>query len=489
MYLAGYSLDNLSLMALTISTGFVVDDAIVMVENITRYIEEGKSPLDAALEGSRQIGFTIISLTVSLVAVLIPLLFMGGVVGRLFREFAVTLSVAIIVSAVLSLTLTPMMCAHLLKPEPPASTRGPLYRASERVFDGTLAFYDRGLKWVLGHQLTTLSAAIATLALTVLLAVLIPKGFFPAQDTGLLLGVTEAGPDVSFARMLELEERASDVVRRDPDVQNVVSFIGSDGTNPTTNSGRLSITLKPRKQRHANAEAIIARLRPRLAEVAGLEVHLQAVQDLQIDTRVSRTQYQYTLEDADAAELGIWADRLLTALERAPELSDVTTDQQNGGLALSLTIDRDSAARLGISSKSSTTRSTTPSARRQISTIFTQLNQYRVILEGDAGAAAESARARAHLRALEERRAGAALGVRALRATERAARRGPSGAIPRGDLVVQPRPRLVARRGGRRHPARAGEHRHAALRARRLRRYRPCVGESLSSARSCFWRP
>jgi multidrug efflux pump len=381
MYLAGYSLDNLSLMALTISTGFVVDDAIVMIENIARYIEEGDSPFEAALKGSRQIGFTIISLTVSLVAVLIPLLFMGGVVGRLFREFAVTLSVAIMVSAVLSLTLTPMMCAHLLKPEPPAEQRGRLYRASERAFEASVAFYDRGLEWVLRHQFTTLVVAIATLGFTVLLAIVIPKGFFPAQDTGLLLGVTEAGADVSFSRMMSLQESAIDVVRHDPDVDNVVSFIGADGTNATTNSGRLSITLKPREDRSANAEEIMSRLKPRLAQVAGLTVHLQAVQDLQIDTRVSRTQYQYTLEDADPAELEVWAGRTLTALRALPELSDVASDQQNGGLSMELTIDRDSASRLGVSPQLIDDTLYDAFGQRQISTIFTQLNQYRVILE------------------------------------------------------------------------------------------------------------
>ncbi|MGC4092924.1 MAG: multidrug efflux RND transporter permease subunit [Polyangiaceae bacterium] len=381
MYLCGYSLDNLSLMALTISTGFVVDDAIVMIENIARYIEEGDSPFEAALKGSRQIGFTIISLTVSLVAVLIPLLFMTGVVGRLFREFAVTLSVAIIVSAILSLTLTPMMCAHVLKPEPKESERGALYRASERVFEASVAFYDAGLKWVLRHQFTTLMSAVATLVLTGVLAWQIPKGFFPAQDTGVLLGVTEAAPDVSFERMLDLQQRASDVVRKDPDVDNVVSFIGADGTNPTTNSGRLTISLKPRSERKASAAEISARLRPQLDAVAGVTVHLQALQDLQIDTRLSRTQYQYTLEDADPEELATWQARMLGAMKKLPELADVASDQQQGGLALSLTVDRDSASRLGISPQMIDDTLYDAFGQRQISTIFTQLNQYRVILE------------------------------------------------------------------------------------------------------------
>jgi multidrug efflux pump len=381
MYLAGYSLDNLSLMALTISTGFVVDDAIVMIENVARYIEQGLSPFDAAIAGSKQIAFTILSLTVSLVAVLIPLLFMGGVVGRLFREFAVTLSVAIVVSAILSLTLTPMMCAHLLQPEPPASERGRLYRASERVFDGALRFYERGLGWVLEHQVSTALITLATLAVTVLLALGIPKGFFPGQDTGLLLGVTQAAPDVSFPRMMDLEMQASDLVRADPEVDNVVSFIGADGTNATTNSGRLSITLKPRRERHSSADQIIARLRPRLAELPGLDVHLQAVQDLQIDTRVSQTQFQYTLEDSDPQELALWADTLQRELGRLPELIDVASDQQNGGLSVALTIDRDTASRLGITPQAIDDTLYDAFGQRQISTIFTQLNQYRVILE------------------------------------------------------------------------------------------------------------
>jgi multidrug efflux pump len=381
MYLAGYSLDNLSLMALTISTGFVVDDAIVMIENVARYIESGLSPFEAAIAGSKQIAFTILSLTVSLVAVLIPLLFMGGVVGRLFREFAVTLSVAIVVSAVLSLTLTPMMCAHLLQPEPPANERGKFYRASERVFDATLAFYERGLGWVLEHQLTTALLTLGTLALTILLAIGIPKGFFPGQDTGLLLGVSQAAPDVSFPRMLDLEMQASDIVRADPDVDNVVSFIGADGSNATTNSGRLSITLKPRSERHASADQIIDRLRPRLAELPGLDVHLQAVQDLQIDTRVSQTQFQYTLEDSDPQELATWADTLQRELASLPELVDVASDQQNGGLSVALTIDRDTASRLGVTPQAIDDTLYDAFGQRQISTIFTQLNQYRLILE------------------------------------------------------------------------------------------------------------
>ena len=347
MYLAGYSLNNLSLMALTVATGFVVDDAIVMIENIARYIEAGERPFEAALKGAGQIGFTIVSLTVSLVAVLIPLLFMGGLIGRLFREFAVTLAVSIGVSALLSLTLTPMMCAHLLRPE--RHDRSALYRWSERAFEGTIALYDRGLRVVLRHKLTTLVVTIATLGMTVVLAIAVPKGFFPEQDTGMILGVSEAAPDVSFPKMMSLQRALADVILADPDVQTVASYIGSDGTNPTTNSGRMSITLKPIDQRKTTAAEIIARLKPRVAAVDGIQLYLQSVQDLQIDSRVSRTQYQYTLEDADPNELATWAPRLLAELKNERTLRDVASDEETAGLQVSLTIDRDTASRLGIS--------------------------------------------------------------------------------------------------------------------------------------------
>ena len=380
MYLLGYSLNNLSLMALTISTGFVVDDAIVMIENIARYIEEGEPPFEAALKGARQIGFTIVSLTVSLIAVLIPLLFMGGIIGRLFREFAVTLSIAIGVSAVLSLTLTAMMCAHLLKPHEQEKP-GRLARAFESGFAAMLRFYDRGLKWVLAHQLITLLATIGTLLLTALLAVVIPKGFFPQQDTGLIVGVSEAAPDVSFTRMMDRQRALSRVIAADPDVLSVSSAIGADGTNPTTNSGRLSITLKPRSQRGAGAEQIIARLQPRLAEVDGIALYLQPVQDLQIETRTSRTQYQYTLEDADSVELARWAPKIVAKMAQLPALRDVASDQQTAGLELRLTIDRDTASRLGVTPQAIDDALYDAFGQRQVSTIFTQLNQYRVILE------------------------------------------------------------------------------------------------------------
>jgi multidrug efflux pump len=381
MYAVGYSLNNLSLMALTIATGFVVDDAIVMIENIARYIEAGDKPFDAALKGAGQIGFTIVSLTVSLVAVLIPLLFMGGLIGRLFREFAVTLAASIGVSALLSLTLTPMMCAYLLRPEPKEHERGPIYRWSERAFQGAIAFYDRGLEVVFRHKLTTLLVTIATLGLTIALAVLVPKGFFPQQDTGALLGVSEAAPDVSFPKMMDLQRALADVILADPDVQNVASFIGSDGTNPTTNSGRLSITLKPLDERSANADEIVARLQPKLAQVEGIQVYLQSVQDLQIDSRVGRTQFQYTLEDPDPEELAVWAPRLVAELRKEHVMRDVASDLETAGLQTSLTIDRDTASRLGISPQMIDDTLYDAFGQRQVSIIFTQLNLYRVILE------------------------------------------------------------------------------------------------------------
>ena len=380
MQLLGYSLNNLTLMALTVSTGFVVDDAIVMIENIARHIEEGDPPFEAALKGSKQIGFTILSLTVSLVAVLIPLLFMGGIIGRLFREFAVTLSTAIVASGLISLTLTAMMCAYILRPVRPED-EGFVARHSERAVAWMIQVYDRGLGWVLDHQALTLLATVATVALTVLLVVVVPKGLFPQQDTGLLLGITEAPPDVSFSAMMTRQIAVADVVRADPDVANVASFIGADGTNPTLSSGRLSVTLKPRDKRHADAQEIIDRLGPRLAALDGVTTYLQAVQDLQIESRISRTQYQYTIEDADPTELSAWAPRVLEALKRLPQLADVASDQQEGALQMTLVIDRDSAARLGVTAQMIDDTLYDAFGQRPVSTIFTQLNLYRVILE------------------------------------------------------------------------------------------------------------
>jgi multidrug efflux pump len=383
MLFAGYSLNNLTLMALTISTGFVVDDAIVMIENIARYIEAGDRPFEAALKGSKQIGFTILSLTVSLVAVLIPLLFMGGIIGRLFREFAVTLATAIVASAFVSLTLTAMMCAHILKAhvEGDAEQQNALVRFTERAWRRAVELYDAGLGWVLEHQALTLAATIATVLVTAALAVAVPKGLFPQQDTGLLLGVTEAPPDVSFTAMGERQQAVADIIRMDPDVASVASFIGADGTNPTLNTGRLSIALKPHAERRSNAQEIIERLDARLAKVPGVDVYLQAVQDLQIDTRTSRTQYQYTLEDADGDELAEWAPRVLESMRGLPQLVDVASDQQAGGLQLSLVVDRDTASRLGVTSQLIDDTLYDAFGQRQVSTIFTQLNLYRVILE------------------------------------------------------------------------------------------------------------
>jgi len=378
MDLLGYSLNNLSLMALTISTGFVVDDAIVMIENVARFVEQGEPPLQAALKGSRQIGFTIVSLTVSLVAVLIPLLFMGGLIGRLFREFAVTLAVAIFVSAILSLTLTAMMCAFLLgRHERP----GPAARAAETGFAWMVRGYERTLGWVLAHQPLTLAVTIGTLALTGFLALVVPKGFFPQQDTGLLQGITRVAPDVSFRALMDRQQAAADAVLSDPDVAAVASFIGADGTNQAPNAGRLSITLKPRGQRSAGAARIIDRLDRRLAQVPGISVYLQAAQDLTIDTRTSRTPYQYTLEDPDAAELQEWAPRVLARLQSLPELRSVASDQESNGLQLRVSIDRDTASRMGILPQAIDDVLYDAFGQRQVSTIFTQLNQYRVILE------------------------------------------------------------------------------------------------------------
>jgi len=380
MYLCGYSLNNLSLMALTISTGFVVDDAIVMIENISRFIEEGDKPFEAALKGSKQIGFTIVSLTVSLVAVLIPLLFMGGLIGRLFREFAVTLAIAIGVSAILSLTLTAMMCAHLLKPHgEEKQTR--LERASEHAFEWMIRKYGVGVDWVLRHQFLTLLVTIGTVVLTAFLAIVIPKGFFPLQDTGLIVGVTEAGPDVSFPRMMGLQQQLAEVALQDPDIASIASFIGADGTNPTANSGRLSITLKPRKDRDASAQQIIDRLRGKFHDVEGIQAFLQPVQDLQVESRQSRTQFQYALEDADPEELAEWAPKMAEKMRSLPEVRDVASDLQTSGLQLKLNIDRDTAARMGVLPQAVDDALYDAFGQRQVSTIFTQLNQYRVILE------------------------------------------------------------------------------------------------------------
>jgi multidrug efflux pump len=380
MYLAGFSLDNLSMMALTISTGFVVDDAIVMIENISRYLEEGDTPLEAALKGSKQIGFTIISLTISLIAVLIPLLFMGDVVGRLFREFAITLAVAILISAVVSLTLTPMMCARLLRHTREAD-QGRFYRASGRFFDAVIERYGRALEWVLDRQFATLLVALATLALTVLLYVWVPKGFFPLQDTGLIQGISEAPQSISFGAMAERQQALARAVLEDPAVSSVTSFIGVDGANPTLNSGRMLINLKPLKERGLHASEVIRRLQPRLAGIEGIQLYMQPVQDLTIEDRVSRTQYQFSLEDASGDNLGEWVPKLVERLQAAPQLADVTSDLQDKGLQAFVDIDRASASRLGITPSAIDNALYNAFGQRQVSTIFTQSNQYRVVLE------------------------------------------------------------------------------------------------------------
>jgi len=380
MYALNYSLDNLSLMALTISTGFVVDDAIVMVENISRYIEEGEPPMQAALKGAEQIGFTILSLTVSLIAVLIPLLFMGDVVGRLFREFAVTLAVTIIVSAVVSLTLTPMMASRILRHNP-AEQQGRFYQASERVFNGMINFYGRTLKFVLRYQTITLLIALGTLALTVFLYIIIPKGFFPVQDTGIIQGISQATPTIGSKAMAEKQQELANIILADPAVESLSSFIGADGTNITTNSGRMAINLKPLEDRKLSASDVIRRLQSKLGNVQGIQLFMQPVQNITVDDRVSRTQYQYTLEDADPNELNMWTNRFVDRLKQSKELEDVATDQQPGGLAVSVFIDRPTASRLGIAPTTVDNTLYDAFGQRQINTMYTQLNQYHVILE------------------------------------------------------------------------------------------------------------
>jgi len=381
MYLLGYSLNNLTLMALTISTGFVVDDAIVMIENIFRYIEQGEKPLQAALKGAEQIGFTIISLTISLIAGLIPLLFMGDVVGRLFREFAVTLSVTILVSAAVSLTLTPMMCSRLLKAKADRKKRGRFYEASERVWDRVITFYSRTLQWVLKRQRATLVVAVATLAATIFLYVIVPKGFFPVQDTGVIQGISEADESISFTAMAVRQQALARVILKDPAVESLSSFIGVDGINTTLNSGRILINLKPLEERKISASEVMRRLQPELAKVDGITLYMQPIQDLTVEDRVSQTQYQYTLEDANADELNQWTTKLLDRLQTLPELRDVATDQQTHGLQARLVIDRVTASRLGITPQAIDNALYDAFGQRQISTLFTQLNQYHVVLE------------------------------------------------------------------------------------------------------------
>ncbi len=381
MYLLGYSLNNLSLMALTISTGFVVDDAIVMIENIARYLEEGDNPLDAALKGSEQIGFTIVSLTVSLIAVLIPLLFMGDIVGRLFREFAVTLAATILVSAAVSLTLTPMMAAKLLK-HTPDSEQGWFYRKSEEFFQSVIARYGRGVRWVLEHQTLTLLVTLATFGLTLYLYLIVPKGFFPVQDTGVLLAITEAPQSISFGAMGDRQQEVANIILKDPDVESLSSFIGIDAQNSTLNEGRIQINLRDREKRSASAQDVLARLQPKVAQIDGMQTFLQPLQDLTVEDRVSRTQYQYSVEDASPTELAYWSDALVTEFQKHKDvLVDVASDQQLDGMEAHLVIDRDTASRLGITPQNIDDTLDDSFGQRQVSTMFTQQNQYHVVLE------------------------------------------------------------------------------------------------------------
>ncbi|MDH4551996.1 MULTISPECIES: MdtB/MuxB family multidrug efflux RND transporter permease subunit [Pseudomonas] len=402
MYLAGFSVNNLTLMALTIATGFVVDDAIVMLENISRHIEEGETPMQAALKGARQIGFTLISLTFSLIAVLIPLLFMADVVGRLFREFAITLAVAILISLVVSLTLTPMMCARLLKREPKEQEQGRFYRASGAWIDWLIKQYGGALQWVLKHQPLTLLVAVASLALTVFLYMVVPKGFFPVQDTGVIQGISEAPQSVSFAAMSERQQALSKVILQDPAVQSLSSYIGVDGDNATLNSGRLLINLKPHGERDVTAGEVISRLQPQVDKLVGIRLFMQPVQDLSIEDRVSRTQYQFSLSSPDADLLAQWSGKLVQALQQRPELADVASDLQDKGLQVYLLIDRDMASRLGISVSQITNALYDAFGQRQISTIYTQASQYRVVLQSrDAAVIGPQALESIHVKAAD----------------------------------------------------------------------------------------
>ncbi|WP_192457399.1 MdtB/MuxB family multidrug efflux RND transporter permease subunit [Musicola keenii] len=380
MYFLGFSVNNLTLMALTIATGFVVDDAIVVIENIARYIEKGEKPLDAALKGAGEIGFTIISLTFSLIAVLIPLLFMGDIIGRLFREFAVTLAVSILISAIVSLTLTPMMCARLLNHEALAH-QNRFTRASERFFDWVIAAYGRGLTRVLSHPWITLSVAIGTLVLTVLLYIVIPKGFFPIQDNGIIQGTVQAAQTISFNSMVDKQHQVTEAILKDPTVESVSSFIGVDGTNPSLNSGRLQINLKPFSERSERVQTIIDRLQQQAAAIPGVQLYLQPVQDLTIDTQVSRTQYQFTLQTMSLDELGVWVPKLTAELQKLPQLQDVSSDWQDGAAVAYVKVDRDNASRLGITMSQIDSALYNAFGQRLISTIYTQSNQYRVVLE------------------------------------------------------------------------------------------------------------
>ncbi len=379
MYLLHYSIDNLSLMALTISTGFVVDDAIVVTENITRSIEHGHSPLDAAFEGAKQIGFTIVSITASLLAVFVPILLMGGIVGRLFREFAVTLSVAVAMSALVSLTLTPMMCSRMLRAEH-GTSKGWFYRASERGFDAALAFYERGLRWALAHRKTMLLVTLGTVAANVALFFIVPKGLFPQQDTGLLMGSTQAAQDASYPEMLRLQTTVNEVINADPDVDHFVSFIGSGGMG-TGNTGSAFITLKPLPPRKATPDEILARLRGKLSKIEGITTYLQSRQDVNVGGRMARTQYQYTIEDANLAELQAWTPKMLEAFRKLPQLKDLNSDQQNSGLQVNVDLDRDTASRVGVTAQAVDDALYDVYGQRLVAKTYTQMNEYYVVME------------------------------------------------------------------------------------------------------------
>ncbi|MCX6905724.1 MAG: efflux RND transporter permease subunit, partial [Verrucomicrobia bacterium] len=385
MYLCRYSSDNLSLMAVTISVGFVVDDAIVVIENIHRFIELGDPPMQAAFKGARQIGFTVISMSTSLIAVFIPLLFMSGLIGRLFHEFAVTVSLAILVSGVISLTLTPMLCSRFLKAESEYRKAGPFNRACERAFNWLLGHYETGLKWVLRHPSFMLMVALGTLVATIWLYKTVPKGFFPQQDTGILMGTSDAAQDISFTAMAELQQKAAKIVLDDPAVATVGSFIGAGGGSSTVNNGRMFITLKPLGQRNVSADQVIARLRRKLGEVGGINLFLQASQDIRVGGRMSRAQFQYSLQSGDLGELNSWSTKLVEKLRRTPELRDVSSDQQTRGLQTTVVIDRDAAARLGLTPIAIDNTLYDAFGQRQVSTMYRQYNQFHVILELEPG--------------------------------------------------------------------------------------------------------
>ena len=467
MYVMGYSLDNLSLMALTIAVGFVVDDAIVMLENIYRHVEEGMRPMAAALKGAGEIGFTIVSISFSLIAVFIPLLLMGGIVGRLFREFAMTVSIAVLVSAIVSLTLTPMMCSRFLRQQ---HSHGRLYRVIESFFEGMIGFYRRTLDIALRFQFITLLVFLGTLCLTAALYITIPKGFFPDQDTGVIIGLSEAGQDVSFQEMARRQEALAGIIEADPDVAGYSSSIGAGLGAQTENNGRFFIALKPFSERHATAQQIIARLRPKLAKVEGAKLYLQAAQDIRVGGRLSKTQYQYTLQDADTAELYGWAPKVLAKLGQLPELRDVGTDQQMAGPTATLTIDRDAAARFGIQPAVIDATLYDAFGQRQVTQYFSQVNSYHLILEVLARHAGRRRNAEEALRERRQRPGGAALHLRQDPDGSRGPARGePPGPVPGGDALLQPR-------AG--HRARPGRHRHrqghaADRRARHLARHLP----------------